>query len=247
MKDWIEGQVVGIVHWTDHLFTLRIDAAIEPFVAGQFTSLGLEIDGERIARPYSYMNPPGQKPLEFFLYTATGGLLSNALAHLEPSKPVWLKTGANGFFTLSEVPASRDLWMIATGTGVAPFYSILRTDEPWRRFERVVLVNAVRHGADLCHQDIIQSLREQHGERFRYQAFVSRESVQDTFPGRIPAAILDGSLELAIGLELRPDLSQLMLCGNPDMVTEMTQILRARGMRKNRRRTPGHITTENYW
>ncbi|MEZ5492657.1 MAG: ferredoxin--NADP reductase [Gammaproteobacteria bacterium] len=247
MKDWIEGHVVDNIHWSKHLFSLRIEADVAPFKAGQFTSLALDIDEERIARPYSYLSAPGQQPVEFFFYTATGGVLSNALIGLQPGDRLWIKQHANGFFTLDEVPAGRDLWMLGTGTGVAPYYSIARTPEPWQRFENVVIVNAVRSRDDLQYLDLIEELKEQHGDRFQFQAFVSREQVPDTLPGRIPAAITNGSLEQAVGLELSPEHSQVMLCGNPDMVSDSIEILKRRGFRKNRRRTPGHITTENYW
>ena len=247
MKDWIEGRVVDNIHWSEHLFSLRINADVAPFKAGQFTSLALDIDGERVARPYSYLSSPGQQPVEFFFYTATGGVLSNALIALQPGDSIWIKQQANGFFTLEEVPEGRDLWMLGTGTGVAPYYSIARTPEPWQRFEKVVIVNAVRSGEDLQYQDLVEKLKDEHGDRFRFQAFVSRDQVKGTLPGRIPAAIADGSLEQAIGLPLSPEHSQVMLCGNPDMVSDSIEILKQRGFRKNRRRTPGHITTENYW
>jgi len=247
LKDWIEGIVDDNIHWNEHLFSLKINADVADFRAGQFTSLALDIDGERIARPYSYLSPPGEQPVEFFFYTATGGLLSNALIALKPGDSIWIKQHANGFFTLNEVPDARDLWMLGTGTGVAPYYSIARTPEPWERFDNVVIVNAVRTREDLQYLELVEQLRTRHGDRFRFQAFVSRETVEGTMPGRVPAAIDDGSLEQAIGLTLTPEHSQVMLCGNPDMVKDAIDVLRQRNFRKNRRRTPGHITTENYW
>ena len=247
MAEWIEATVVDNIHWSDNLFSLRVDADVDNYTAGQFTSLALDIDGERVARPYSFLSSPGEKPLEFFFYTATDGKLSNALVKLNPGEKLWIKRGANGFFTLSEVPDSRDLWLMGTGTGVAPFYSILRTAEPWQRFAHVVLIHAVRTQSDLRYLDRVEELRRQHGDRFRFVAFVSREAVPNALPGRIPAAIADGSLEKAVALKLDKDHSQVMLCGNPDMVKDVTEELATRGFTKNRRRTPGHITTENYW
>ncbi len=247
MKDWIEAIVVRNIHWNDHLFSLQVEADFALFTAGQFTSLALDVEGERIARPYSFLSSPGQQPAEFFFYTATGGVLSNALVTLQPGDRLWVKQHANGFFTLDEVPDARDLWLLATGTGVAPFYSMLGTAEPWQRFENIVLVNAVRIGADLQYLDRVEGLRAQYGERFRFQAFVSREAVAGALPGRIPVAVADGSLQQAVGLELAVSHSQVMLCGNPDMVKDTIEVLRQRGFSKNRRRTPGHITVENYW
>lgn len=247
MAEWVEGKIVDNIHWTENLFSLRIDADVAKFTAGQFTSLALDIDGERVARPYSYLSAPGQSPVEFFFYTASGGVLSNALVKLESGDPVWLKKNANGFFVLNEVPEARDMWMMATGTGIAPFLSILNTDEPWQRFERIVLVYAVRKEADMRYLDVIEAFESDYGERFSFKPFVSRERVDNTIEGRIPAAIDNGLLEESVGWEMSPERSHFMLCGNPDMVRDVTALLKTRGFRKNRRRTPGHITTENYW
>lgn len=247
MAEWIEGKIVANTHWTENLFTLQVEADINNFTAGQFTSLALDIDGERIARPYSFLSSPGQQPLEFFFYTATGGVLSNRLVELESGSPVWVKKQANGFFVLDEVPESKELWMLGTGTGVAPFLSILGTEEPWRRFEKIVLVYAVRKASDLRYQDRMEQLKTSYPGRFFYQPFVSREEVPGVLDGRIPAALGDGRLEEAVGLQLDTERSHFMLCGNPDMVKDVTDLLKHKGFRKNRRRTPGHITTENYW
>ena len=247
MTNWIPGKVVNNIHWTENLFSLQVDAAVDDFSAGQFTSLALDIDGERVARPYSYLSSPGQQPLEFFFYTATDGILSNALVKLRIGDSLWIKQQANGFFVLGEIPAADELWMLGTGTGVAPFFSILNTDEPWQRFQRIVLVHAVRTQADLRYQDMINSLQQNYGERFLFQAFVSREEIPGAIHGRVPVTLEDGSLEKSLGLPLTVDKSHIMLCGNPDMVKDTVEILRARGFAKNRRRKPGHITVENYW
>lgn len=247
MAEWIQGTVKDNIHWTENLYSLKIDADIDNFVAGQFTSLALEIDGERVARPYSFLSAPGQLPLEFFFYTATGGVLSNAMLDLQPGDSIWLKKKANGFFTLSEVPSATDLWMFGTGTGIAPFFSILKTEEPWERFEKVILVHGVRADADLRYQELIETIQRDRPGRFLFKAFVTREDVPGTYRGRIPAAIADGNLEKFCARTLSPEKSQIMLCGNPDMVKESVEVLKERGFKKNRRRAPGQITVENYW
>lgn len=244
---WVQGKVVENIHWSENLFSLKIAADVDPFKAGQFTSLALDIEGERIARPYSFLNPPNAQPLEFFFYTAIKGVLSNALVNLRPGDPVWVRQQANGFFTLEEVPDVDELWMIATGTGIAPFLSMLKTEEPWRRFRHVILVHAVRTKTDLRYQELIAQFRKDYPDQFRFQGFVSRERVEGTMPGRIPSAIADGALEAAVSHTLDTSKSHLMLCGNPDMVKDTVEILKQRGFRKHRRRTPGHITAENYW
>lgn len=247
MAQWVEGTIVANERWSENLFSLKVEAEAGDFIAGQFTSLALDIDGERVARPYSYLTSPGQQPLEFFLYRAIGGALSNALIEKRPGDKVWIKTPANGFFVLREIPPCEDMWMFATGTGISPYFSILNIDEPWQRFKRIVLAHAVRLEIDLRYQEIVDALREKYGERFVFQAFVSREEVPGAIRGRIPGAIEDGELERRTGIAMSPDQSHFMLCGNPDMVKDTTEALRARGFTKNRRRTPGHITIENYW
>ena len=247
MPQWVEGKIAENIHWTSNLFTLKIDAEVDEFTAGQFTSVALDIDGERIARPYSFLNPPDQRPLEFFFYTAIDGKLSNALVQLKVGDSVWIKKQANGFFVLNEIPPCKDIWMLGTGTGIAPYLSILKTPHIWERFEKIVLIHAVRTQADLRYQELITHLKNKFQDRFFFQSFVSRENIEKTFHGRIPATLQDKSLEKELGLDLTIENSHIMLCGNPDMVKDSVEILKSRGFSKHRRRKPGHITVENYW
>ena len=247
MTVWVEGSVIENIHWTENLFSLRIDAPIEKFKAGQFTSLGLDFEGERIARPYSFLNAPGKQPIEFFFYTAIDGVLSNAMTNLKFGDKIFVKRKANGFFTLEEVPDGKTLWLLATGTGVAPYFSMLETEEPWERFKKIVLVHAVRKAEDLRYQNLVNKFSSTYHDRFIFKAFVSRESSATALPGRIPAAITDGLLEKSVGIKLSAENSQLMLCGNPDMITDSIAALKTKGLKKHRRRDPGQITVEKYW
>ncbi|MDG2091134.1 MAG: ferredoxin--NADP reductase [Gammaproteobacteria bacterium] len=247
MASWIEGRVVENIHWHENLFSLKIEADIPQFTAGQFMSLALEINNERVARPYSFLSSPGQSPLEFFFYVASDGVLSNALVKLERGDKVILKSKAQGFFILDEIPATRDLWMVGTGTGIAPYFSILGAEEVWQKYDNVVLVEGVRSSKDLPYMDLIEKISQAHPDNFKFQAFVSREDFPNAIKGRIPASLSDGTLEQKVGLTLSPSDSQVMLCGNPDMVKDCVETLKSRGFEKNLRRSPGQITTENYW
>ncbi|MCY4015793.1 MAG: ferredoxin--NADP reductase, partial [Gammaproteobacteria bacterium] len=247
MAQWIEGTIVNNERWTENLFSIQVEADTGPFTAGQFTSLALDIGGKRVARPYSYLNPPGACPLEFFMYRIADGALTSALIDMGPGEKVWVKSPANGFLVLPEVPPCEDMWMLATGTGIAPFFSILNTEEPWRRFERVVLIHAVRWEVDLRYREIVESFKQRYGDRFVFQAFVSREQVPGAIHGRVPATIGNGELERRTGVAAAPEKSHFMLCGNPGMIGDTTEALLARGFTRNRRRAPGHITSENYW
>lgn len=244
---WIEGRVVGQTRWTERLYSLRVEAQGPAFQAGQFAKLALEIDGEMVARPYSFVNAPGTQPHEFYYVTAPGGPLTVRLVTLVPGDNIKLAPAAAGFLVLSEVPDGQNLWLLATGTAIGPFLSILATDAPWQRYREVVLVHAVREAAELTYRDTIQSLMRRYPSRLRMVSFVSREVMPGALSGRVPGAIIDGRLELTAGVALSASASQVMICGNPAMVADTFEALKVRGMKKHRRRDPGQITVENYW
>jgi len=247
MQKWVEGTVVDRKRWTQTLFSLRLRADVSAFEAGQFAKLALAVEGEMLARPYSFVNAPDERPHEFYYVTLPGGPLTQRLCRLEKGDAIQIAPRPSGFLVLSEVPDGENLWLISSGTGLGPFLSILRTEAPWRRFKQVVLVHAVRHAEELTYRDCIDRLREEHRGRLRTVSFVSREAVPGALQGRIPAAIADGALESAAQVTLSAGASQVMLCGNPGMVADSIEVLKLRGMRKHRRREPGHITTESYW
>ncbi len=251
MSKWVQGSVVGHARWTDSLHSLQVAAPEVTFVAGQFGRLALPAPPgskeKMLGRPYSFVNAPGTAPHEFYFVTVPDGPLTTRLAALSPDDPVWLLRTANGFFSVGELPDAEALWCLSTGTGLGPFLSILRTPEPWARFRRVVLVHAVRRGNELTYRDVIAGIGADHSGAFSYVPMVSREPHAGALAGRIPDAIRDGSLESRAGLALAAANSQVMLCGNPAMVDDTQKTLEARGMRRHRRRDPGHVTIETYW
>jgi ferredoxin--NADP+ reductase len=247
MQKWVEGTVVDQRRWTERLFSLRVSAEVAGFEAGQFAKLALAVGGEMVARPYSFVNAPRERPHEFYYVTLPEGPLTQKLCKLGAGDTIYLAPRPSGFLVLSEVPAASQLWLLATGTGIGPFLSILKTDAPWQRFQRVVLVHAVRHAEELTYRDTVEKLLVRHGEQMRAVSFVSRETAVGTLGGRVPAAIEDGRLEAAAGAAISAEASQVMICGNPEMVSDTTEALTRRGMKKHRRREPGQITLENYW
>jgi ferredoxin/flavodoxin---NADP+ reductase len=251
MSGWIEGQVVAKRQWTDRLFSLRVAATGPAFVAGQFARLALPAPAgakePMLGRPYSFVNPPADAPHEFYFNVLPAGPLSPRLAALEAGDPLWLLDRANGFFNVAEIPATSALWCLATGTGLGPFLSILRTAEPWEKFERIVMVHAVRFAADLSYADEIADIGHARTGRFSFVPIVSREAHRGALAGRIPDAIGDGRLEAWTGVPLTAENAHAMLCGNPDMVRDTQAVLEHRGMRRHRRREPGHVTLETYW
>jgi len=247
MTQWFETTVVENRHWTESLFTLRLQGAALAFEAGQFVRIALDIDGERVARAFSMVSAPGEPLLEFYGIVVPEGPLSPRLARLAPGERLFVASNPAGFLVLSELPEAETLWLMATGTGIAPFVSMLRAGTPWQRFEHVVLIHAVRHVQELVYRDDVERARAKHGPRFRYVPVVSREDAPHALRGRIPALLRDGQLEGAAGLKLAAADSQVMLCGNPDMLKDTNAALAERGLRKNRRRSPGHITVESFW
>lgn len=247
MATWIKAQVIENRRWSKDLFSLILQADVDPFTAGQFTKLGLEIDGKIIQRAYSFVNPPDSKYHEIYATRVADGLLSPRLHALEAGDTVLITKEASGFFTLDEIPPGQDLWMLSTGTAIGPFLSILHQQEVWQRFRKVVLVHAVRFASDLSFQAEINALKIKHSDQLTVQPFVSREPKADALSGRITHALEDGMLERVVGLRLTPENSQVMLCGNPQMVKDVRALLIDKGLEKNLRRKPGNITTEQYW
>jgi ferredoxin--NADP+ reductase len=246
MSSWLEGKVLENRAWTQTLFSLRVQCPALKFDAGQFVRIALDIGGERIARPFSFVNAPDDPVLEFYGVIVPEGPLSPLLARLQKGDGLYVADNPSGFLVLAEVPPAEDLWLLATGTGIAPFLSILRTGVPWERYRQVILVHAVRQASELVYREMILEFQEAR-KQFKYISFVSRESHAASLAGRIPAAIRDGRLETAAGAPIAPERSQFMLCGNPAMLKDAAAELAARGLRKNRRRTPGHITVESFW
>ncbi len=247
MDQWVTGTVVENYRWNDALYSLRLDAPLGAFQAGQFTRLGLVIDGEFVARPYSFVNAPEETPHEFFYVTVPDGPLTRTLTGLAAGDPIQVENKPQGTMVLSRVPDAKDLWLFASGTAVGPFLSMLKTAEPWQRFEHVVLAYSVRVGADLTHRPVIDALGERYADRFRFQPVVTRENLAGALSVRIPQAIAEGTLEAKVGLRLDPAFSQAMICGSSAMIKDTSAALGERGMVRNRVRQPGHITTESYF
>ena len=241
---WSKSRVLARTEWAPGLITLRLD--VEPsFEAGQFFNLGLYLPGEFTRRAYSAASAPGA-PLEFFIAEVNDGEFSPALFALGEGQHVWVEDKPQGFFTLRYVPDAEDLWLVATGTGLGPFIAMLRSGLVWERFRRVVLVHGVRDTAQLAYRAELAAWGEE--RPLSVVTCLSRERAAAPFlSGRVTEALQNASLEGSAGVSISPDRSHVMLCGNPDMVAEMSTLLHERGLAKHRQRKPGHITIEKYW
>jgi ferredoxin--NADP+ reductase len=246
MPDWIEGRVTANRQWTERLFSLRFSAAIGNFKPGQFVRVALELGGEIVARPYSLVNAPDESEFEIFFNIVPEGPLTPMLAALRQGDVIKVAEKPYGFLTIDEVPAAKHLWMIATGTGVGPFVSILKSEEAWQRFEKVVLVYSVRTAQELAYQDAIAEAGEKYHQQLSFVPLVTREQREGAINKRVTDAIESGELEQQAGISMSPEDSHVMMCGNSAMIADVMELLKSRNMRKHLRREPGHITTEKY-
>ena len=248
MAVWINARVKNVINWTDSLFSLIVNAPIDPFTAGQYAKLSLEIDGERVVRAYSFVNAPSHENLEFYLVTVPEGKLSPRLHALKAGDEVMITQDAQGFFVIDEIPECETLWMLATGTAIGPYLSILEEGKGLARFKNIVLLHAARYAQDLSYLPQMQELQQRYNGQLHIQTVVSREESPGSLTGRVPALIESGQLEAATGLTLDAETSHVMLCGNPQMVRDTQLVLKeTRGMRKHLKRKPGHMTSEHYW
>jgi len=211
--NWIETEVIEHIKWTDSLASLKFKGAVLPYTSGQFTKVGLEIDGELVSRPYSYVSSPNDDFLEIVYVN---------------------------------VPDGKNLWMLATGTGLGVFISLLRTSDPWQRFENIVLVHGVRNSNELIYQDQINEFDKMNPGKFKYVQTVTREEKEGCLNMRIPAGLDSKMIQKSANLEINQD-SQIMICGNPDMINDTVELLGKQGLERNRRSKPGNITLEKYW
>lgn len=246
MAKWLQGKVVENRRLNQYLTSLIIDVGLGGYEAGQFVRLGLADGDTVLARPYSLVNTPEENQLEVYFNLVDEGPLSPRLFDLETGDDILVSDYPSGFLTISEIPQCRNLWMIATGTGIGPFLSILKSSAVWKKFETVVLVYSVSYAEELAYQDTIEQIVSSHGEQFRYLSVVTREKRDGSLGKRVPALMQDGSLEQLAGIRINADTSHVMMCGSSDMIADVSTELVSRGMKKHRRRDPGHFTTEKY-
>ncbi|MGN2623184.1 ferredoxin--NADP reductase [Stutzerimonas balearica] len=239
---------------TSNLFTLRTtrDPGFR-FTAGQFARLGVrKPSGCIVWRAYSMVSAPHDEFLDFFSIVVPDGEFTSELSRLSVGDELLVEKQAFGFLTLDRFPDGRDLWLLATGTGIAPFLSILQDFEAWQRFERIVLVYSVRQQRELAYQQLIADLPQREyveglGDKLAYVPVVTREQVPGALHGRITQLIETGELERAAGLALSPEHSRIMLCGNPQMIEDTRAVLKTRDLQLALTRRPGQVAVENYW
>ena len=237
------------------------------FDAGQFVRLGMAADelkvnqdtpktgiSPRIFRPYSVVSSPYDEHLEFFSVVVPDGAFTSQLQHLQVGDRLYLNPEPFGYLTLArfQEPSPQDLWLLATGTGLAPFVSMLGDLDTWQDYVDIVVAYSVRTQSELTYVDTIHRLCEQMSAlvdtpaRLHFVPIVTREQVDGCLDERLPVLIANGKLEGSVGLRLNAQSSHVMLCGNPQMVADTKTALQAKGLTMNRRGV-GNIAVENYW
>jgi ferredoxin--NADP+ reductase len=214
--------LLSVTPLTANLFTLRTtrDPGFR-FVAGQFARLGVtKADGSTVWRAYSMVSSPHDEFLEFFSIVVPGGEFTSELSRLREGDTLMVEKQAVGYLTADRFNDGRDLWLLATGTGVAPFLSILQDFEVWEKFERIILVYSAREGKELAYQALIAELTQRdyladYADKLHFIATITREHHPGALNGRITTLIENGELEKAAGVALSPEHSRVMICGNP--------------------------------
>jgi ferredoxin--NADP+ reductase len=251
MSNLLHETVTGVRHWTPTLFsfTTTRDPAFR-FLSGQFTMIGLQVDGKPLLRAYSMASPHYDEQLEFFSIKVADGPLTSRLQLIQEGSQVLVGRKAVGTLVQDSLTPGRNLYLLGTGTGLAPFASIIRDPDVYDRFERIILVHGAREVAELAYGEEIVSrlpgdelLGEVVAGKLLYYPTVTREPFRNQ--GRITTGLETGKLTTDLGLPaLDPAGDRVMLCGSPDFLADMVKLLDGRGFTEGSSSTPGEYVIE---
>ena len=273
----IRVKVIEVTRWAPTLLSFKVTRPDGfKFTAGQFVRLGIhgkdlqyfaqnhetklitsetqdkpiDLDGY-VFRAYSVASSPYDEFIEFFSVVIPEGEFTSKVNHIQVGDSLLLNTTPFGYLTLAryQLPLPNDLWLLATGTGLAPFLSILKTIEVWQQYQRIILVYSARTSQELAYQAEIGSIKSIYGDNgaaFVFLPIVTREADYTGEKARVPNLILSGKLTQLVGQKLDKERSHVMLCGNPQMVEDTKEALKSLGLTMNRR-GEGNIAVENYW
>lgn len=273
----IRVKVIEVTRWAPTLLSFKVTRpAGFKFTAGQFVRLGIhgkdlqyfaqnhetklitsetqgqlvDLDGY-VFRAYSVASSPYDEFIEFFSVVIPDGEFTSKVNHIQVGDSLLLNTTPFGYLTLAryQLPLPNDLWLLATGTGLAPFLSILKTIDVWQQYQRIILVYSARTSQELAYQAEIGSIKSIYGDdgaAFVFLPIVTREADYAGEKARIPNLIVSGKLTQLAGQKLDKERSHVMLCGNPQMVEDTKEALKSIGLTMNRR-GEGNIAVENYW
>jgi len=259
-------KVVSLEMLGTHLMVMRIkpDAPMKPFVSGQYATLGLKQSSQRadyaleekepnpdpehlIRRAYSVASAEDDNALEFYLAMVDDGTLTPRLFALKEGDPIYVSPKIVGRFTLQDVQPYKHLLLLSTGTGLAPYMSMLRSSLSWARGRKVIIMHGVRHEADLGYRSELEDL-ERKEQNFHYIPVLSSGG-DDWQGGRgyIQDVLLDSDTQKVCQLDISPETCEAFLCGNPLMIEGAIERLQAKGFVLIKGRASGNIHIEEYW
>lgn len=251
MANLITERVTSVHHWNDTLFsfTTSRDPGFR-FKNGHFTMIGLQNEGRPLLRAYSIVSANYESELEFFSIKVQDGPLTSKLQHLQVGDEVFVSTKPTGTLIVDHLIPGRNLYLLSTGTGLAPFISIIKDPEVYEAYDKIILTHGVRHVGDLAYEKFITDElpnNEYFGEMIRdkliYYPTVTREPFRNQ--GRLTDLMASGKLFSDIGLEdIDPEHDRFMLCGSPGMLKDTCRILDERGFREARHGDQGHYVIE---
>lgn len=238
MSKYLKETVLSVHHWNDTLFSFKTTR--RPglrFRNGHFLMIGLEVDGKPLMRAYSVVSPNYEEHLEFLSIKVPDGPLTSRLQNIQVGDEILVSEKSVGTLVLDDLNPGQHLYLFSTGTGLAPFMSIIRDPETYERFEKVVLIHGVRLVSELAYADYIKTalpkdefLGEAVSQQLIYYPTVTREAFRHT--GRLTTAIESGQLFQEIGLPpLNPSVDRGMICGSPAMLKETSEMLDQRGFK----------------
>ena len=251
MSNMNEERVLSVHHWTDRLFsfTTTRDPALR-FSNGHFTMIGLKINGKPVLRAYSIASANYEDHLEFLSIKVDGGPLTSHLKNIQIGDAVIVGRKPTGTLVADYLLPGKRLYMLSTGTGLAPFMSIVRDPDIYEKFDQIVLVHGVRQVDELAYHDMLlehlpnhEFLGELVSSKLRYYPTVTRESFRNT--GRVTDLIESGKLfdDLEVP-PFDPTVDRVMICGSAEMLRDLKHILEARGFKEGNTSTPGDFVIE---
>jgi ferredoxin--NADP+ reductase len=251
MSAFHEERVLSVHHWTDRLFTFTTtrDAGLR-FSNGHFTMIGLKVEGKPLLRAYSIVSANYEDHLEFLSIKVPDGPLTSRLQHVQPGDAIVVGRKPTGTLLIDHLTPAKRLYMMSTGTGLAPFMSIVRDPATYERFEEVILVHGVREVDELAYHDLLVEHLPQHeflGDivraQLRYYPTVTREPYRNM--GRITELVETGKLFTDLGVPpIDPAEDRVMICGSPSMLRDLKHALEARGFHEGSTSTPGDFVIE---
>jgi ferredoxin--NADP+ reductase len=243
--------VLSVKHWNDTLFSFTTTRSNTlRFKNGHFLMVGLEVEGKPLLRAYSVASPNYEEYLEFYSIKVQNGPLTSRLQNIKPGDKILVGNKPVGTLVITNVMPGKRLYLLATGTGLAPFMSIIRDPDTYERFEHIVVAHGVRHVSDLAYSQYIKEELPKHefiGElvknQLRYYPTVTREPFEHQ--GRLTHLLETGKLCADVGLPpLSPEHDRALICGGPRMLEDLVQLLESRGFKEGSSHEPAHYTIE---